>query len=931
MYISISGLNQIGHEIKEIAEEDIPATERVTKITIHQLEQAIKFEQAIRFAYIMNTASDAETLQNAKKHYEKAKATFLKLAKKVDKEILEAEDFSAKIIAQETNPIVIKEFKHVLKLLKKIEKEHTDFDHHVEDVFQLFEDGKLEEAEKLAEKVEKEEQELDHALEGLLLELVQFTQKSAIKAEHHEQETLSLLIVVSIVSALIAFSFSVLIILGIVRPLNLMQVAMRRMADGNRAQIPNLDAKDEIGHIARSLDKINDIGQSAVRVQNALDNASSAVMLVGLDLNVVYTNNRLKEVFSKAKADLRLNISDFDSSNLVGLSVETLLAGTDYQSGTFRGLRATYQATFVIGQHIFDIAAMPVLNPEGERLGTVIEWNDVTEIRRQEEQERAVLNEVDTIVSACAQGDFSNRMNTNDLQGFMLKLANGINSINDVSEKGLTETRDSIRAISEGDLTKTINGQYEGLFEDIKKSFNDTLQQLGLIIHDVTDAAGLAGRGDFSKVIDVTGKKGFMLDLAQGINSINEVSDRGLTEIRSSVQAIAKGDLSQTINGSYEGMFDEIKHSFNLTLEQLRDIIDEATYVSSAAGRGDFTQKINMSGKDGFMLELANGINSINETSNRGLSEVKNILVALSDGDLSQTVRGDYEGMFAEIKDHLNETINKIGSIALQIKRSSDDVTSASSEIATGSDDLSRRTETQASTLQETAASMEEMSATVQNNTRNTTQANKLAKDAKDAGTEGGRIVQNAVDAMGRIEQSSRQISDITSIIDDIAFQINLLALNAAVEAARAGEAGKGFEVVAAEVRKLAQRSAKAAKDIAQLIDESGDEVKKGAQLVQDAGVSLSGIVSGISQLADVVDEIASAGKEQSAGIEQINTAVTHMDGMTQQNSALAEENSAASQSLKDRALDMQKQIAFFKVDGHEASTNNLVSIKSVA
>lgn len=924
MYVSISNLAQIGTEIKEIAEEDIPATERVTNITIHQLEQALKYEQAFRFGYIMNAASSETERLTAAANYKKAKEKFFKLAKKVDAELIEAEEFSEHVIKKETNPVVIKEFKHVLKLLKKIEKEHTDFDHHVADIFKFLEQNRITEAEKLAATVGKEEEQLDKALEGLLLELVAFTKKSSIAAEKHEREALSLLITISIIGTIIAIVFCSIIIMGIVRPLTLMQGAMERMADGNNAEIPNLDSKDEIGNIARALDSINDIGQSAVRVQIALDNASCPVMLADLNMDIAYVNQSLSNVFEKAQADIQKSVSGFQYDKLIGSSVEALLSGTSYQSGTFSGLNNTYKDTFVIGGHIFDITATPVLNPEGERLGTVIEWDDVTVIRRQEEQEKSVLSEVDTIVGACARGDFSNRMQTGDLQGFMLQLSEGINAINDVSEKGLTEIRGSLQAVSEGDLSQTINGQYEGMFQDIKIACNNTLEQLAELIHEATETATLAGQGDFSRVIDSSDKKGFMLDLTSGINKINEVSDRGLTEIRDSVLAIAKGDLSKTIEGQYEGMFLEIKQSFNRTLDQLRSIIDDATHVSSAAGRGDFTQNIDASGKEGFMLELANGINSINETSNRGLTEVNHVLSGLSKGDLSQRIAGDYEGMFADIKHSLNGTIDTLGSITQQIKGSADDVASSSSQIASGSNDLSSRTENQASTLQQTAASMEELSSTVMRNTDNAAQAAKLAEEAKDAGTSGGDIVQNAVSAMSRIEKSSSKISDITSIIDEIAFQINLLALNAAVEAARAGEAGRGFEVVAAEVRKLAQRSANAAKDIAVLIEESGEEVKQGSQLVQETGESLSSIVDRITNLSDVVNEIAGASKEQSAGIEQINNAVSQIDSITQQNSALAEENAAASQSLQNRAADMQNRVGFFKTD-------NAFKIKSVA
>ena len=720
------------------------------------------------------------------------------------------------------------------------------------------------------------------------------------------------MIVATIIGALISILLSAIVTLGITGPLTAMREAMRRMADGNNATIPCMDSKDEIGDIARALSTINDIGQSAVRVQIALDNASSSVMLMDLDMKVAYCNQALNDMFGKAQNDLRRELQDFDISNLIGYPVEKIFSSTDFGAKKLSSTDTTFESSFSLAGHIFDITATPVINPDGERLGTVIEWQDVTELRKREEQEKSVLNEVNEIVTACAKGDFSNRMNTQGLEGFMNELATGINSINNTSEKGLTEINDTMQAISEGDLKKYIQGDYEGMFADIKMAANKTLNQLNAIISDATKASAAAGKGDFSNTIDTNGKQGFMLELAQGINSINEVSDRGLGEIRNSMQAITEGDLSKTINGQYEGMFDEIKRAFNATLSQLGEIIDSATNVSNAAARGDFSHSISVNDKKGFMLELANGINSINEVSNKGLSEVKDIVTSMSTGNLTNKMSGDYEGMFDEIKQAVNQTIDKLSSIAEQLIFSADDVSSASSEIASGSDDLSQRTESQASQLEETAASMGEISSTVQKNAENSGEANKFAISAKDSAVEGGGIVKNAIDAMDRIEQSSRKISDITNVIDEISFQINLLALNAAVEAARAGEAGKGFEVVAAEVRKLSQRSANAAKDIEQLISESSAEVSQGAVLVKETGDSLENIVGSVSKLADIVEEITQASKEQASGIEQINNAVSEMEGMTQQNSALVEQNSAACQSLKNQSRDMMEQISFF-------------------
>ncbi|MEM7620132.1 MAG: methyl-accepting chemotaxis protein [Pseudomonadota bacterium] len=818
---------------------------------------------------------------------------------------------------------------------------------------------------------------------------------------------------------IVAFTYYI-VLYRVLRPLHNMTVAMGRMAEGKKAQIPSLNAKDEIGKIARALSGINDIGQSALRVQIALDNASSPVMLADLELNIAYVNQSLTSMFSSAEKDIRGELTSFETSKLCELSLSDLLKNTDLKASELKATKESFKKTLAIGNHIFDIIATPVLNSDGDRLGTVIEWQDVTNIRQLEEKEKAVLQDVQAAVTACANGDFSSRITTDGLDGFMLQLSNGMNSICEVSEKGLTEIRDTMQAISEGDLSQNISGTYSGMFDEIKNACNTTLSQLRTIIHDATEAAAEAGQGNFANKISLEGKQGFMLELAEGINSINEISDRGLNEIRMSVQAIAQGDLSKTIDGQYAGMFDEIKQAFNQTLKQLCLIIDEATDASSAAGRGDFSRTINTDGRDGFMLELAEGINSINQTSNNGLTEIRDSVMAIANGDLSRRIdgqyagmfdeikqafnitllqlntiigdatavsqaagRGDfskqidvnnkegfmkelaeginginevsyqgltevknviasvangnlsikmtneYDGMFDDIKQALNNTIDKLNEITTQIRVAATDVSSASKEIAAGSYDLSNRTEKQASSLQSTAASMEEISATVQNNSLNADQANQLAISAKGSAGKGGEIVTNAVHAMARIEKSSRKISDITNVIDEIAFQINLLALNAAVEAARAGEAGKGFEVVAAEVRKLAQRSANAAKDIEQLIEESGNEVQQGAQLVKETGNSLESIVGSVTRLADIVGEIAAACREQSTGIEHINNSVTQMDTMTQQNSALVEENTAATQSLQERSTEMLDHISFFRVDHDTQSSSTAEGYES--
>ncbi|MBE0621279.1 MAG: methyl-accepting chemotaxis protein [Burkholderiales bacterium] len=282
-------------------------------------------------------------------------------------------------------------------------------------------------------------------------------------------------------------------------------------------------------------------------------------------------------------------------------------------------------------------------------------------------------------------------------------------------------------------------------------------------------------------------------------------------------------------------------------------------------------------------------------------------------GDLAHAVpvrQGDSSSLMAamaRMQQNLADIIGKINDTAGTI-------TTASAEIASGNADLSQRTEEQASSLEETASSMEELSSTVKQNAENARQANQLAVSASEVAVKGGTVVGQVVGTMSSINESSKKIVDIISVIDGIAFQTNILALNAAVEAARAGEQGRGFAVVASEVRNLAQRSAAAAKEIKALIGDSVDKVGAGTKLVDEAGKTMQEIVTSVKRVTDIMSEITAASQEQSAGIEQVNQAITQMDQVTQQNAALVEEAAAAAESMKDQTRDLTHAVAAFKL-----------------
>ncbi len=302
------------------------------------------------------------------------------------------------------------------------------------------------------------------------------------------------------------------------------------------------------------------------------------------------------------------------------------------------------------------------------------------------------------------------------------------------------------------------------------------------------------------------------------------------------------------------------------------------------------------------------------------LQQVVEVTHSIASGDLSQTTQVEGNDEVTHVLSRLEEMRVSLGTIVAEVRNSTDAIRIASTEVATGSLDLSGRTEQTASSLQQTASSMEEISTTVAHTAEAAHEARRMTQDAEAAAQKGGQVVSQVVSTMGEINERSKRIGDIISVIDGIAFQTNILALNAAVEAARAGEQGRGFAVVAGEVRSLAQRSANAAKEIKGLITASAESVEAGARLVEEAGRSMEDIVTSVRQVTSIVSDITEAAHEQSSGIGLVNGAVNELDQMTQQNAALVEESAAAAESLKDQSHRLSDVVSVFKLAGDRTS-----------
>lgn len=346
--------------------------------------------------------------------------------------------------------------------------------------------------------------------------------------------------------------------------------------------------------------------------------------------------------------------------------------------------------------------------------------------------------------------------------------------------------------------------------------------------------------------------------------------------------------------------------------------------ILHATSRGDLSQRVQSDTSSTQAQHCVRDFNQMLNVTEQALDETQALLQSLANGSLDARIQGDYHGLFEQVQNHGNRLADKLQEVLEKVRDTTDGVVVASVEISQGNVHLSQRTEQQAAGLEETAASVAEITAAITRNADHARQANVLAQSARHAAESGGAVVSNAVSAMSAINESSKKIAEIITVIDEIAAQTNLLALNASVEAARAGEQGRGFAVVAGEVGNLAGRSATAAKEIKSLIEDSVRRVSEGSQLVNESGGKLKDIVSSVQSVSEIVQEISESSESQSNGIREINKAMSQMDETTQQNAALVEQVAVASESLKDQSAALNQQLSFFDLASNARQSNSI-------
>jgi methyl-accepting chemotaxis protein len=623
--------------------------------------------------------------------------------------------------------------------------------------------------------------------------------------------------------------------LGLRTVVDEMQSVVTAAAQGDLSQRIELGGKQGF---AKDLGlQVNLLADETMRIKMALDNACTCVMIADTEGKIIYMNASVTQLMQGAEEDIRAVLPHFRAKDILGGSMDRFHQDSGHQRDLLAQLRGTHQADIRMGARVFGIIATPILDDRGQRLGTIVEWKD----RAQEiaEQSQARTNaRIRQALDKCT---------TN------VMIADARHDI-----VYMNETACAMMLRNEAELRKTLPqfdasrliGQNIDVFHKHPAHQRSTLAALQSTHKAMIQIGALHFGFIANPILDVNGQR---------VGTVVEWLDR----------------------------------TAEVAVER------EVAAIVENAAQGDFSSRLQLRGKTGFFANLSTDINHLMDTSEQGLSDVADVLLAFAQGDLTRRIERNYDGLFGKVKESANSTAENLTRVIGEVRAASDALSDAANQVSATAQSLSQASSQQAASVEETTAQIASMTASIGQNSDNAKVTDATATKTSREAVEGGGAVNETVSAM-------KKIAAKIGIVDDIAYQTNLLALNAAIEAARAGEHGKGFAVVAAEVRKLAERSQEAAKEIGELAGNSVSTAERAGKLLDE-------IVPSIQKTSALVQEIAAASAEQNESVVQIGGAMGQLSKTTQQNASASEELAATSEELSAQADQLQHSIAFFR------------------
>ena len=913
-------LLKIGSELEEIADYDIVLTEKFTQATMHQLHQAIYFERALKDAEILDKD------QRAVEDYQHSNAKFISLSKIFEEEMDAMVGFVDEAKAHATSQTAVEKFSEIQVAIKKINQEHHGYSKAVMEIFALVDKGDLDKVHKLSYEVEAQQDKIDHELEVVLLDIEKFTEKSMHLAASHEVVALWGSIIGLIIPVIIAFFLLRFVSRRVTHNMGVAINAANRMAEGDYSVDVSTQAQDETGEMLSSLGIMRDkIKESNEIITQTLEQSINGVVSIDENNQITFFNAAAEALWGYSRDEVlgknvKVLVPDTIKTNHDSFFNPNRSAGQDEIVGTSREIELFTK----VGEPLWANFSLSKVEVSGKILYTAF-VNDITEEVNSREQFKRlslVANETD------------NSVVITDNKGLIEYVNPGFTRLTGYSEQESIGKKPG--HLLQGEHTSPETRQQisdklnkrEPFYDEILNYNKDGQPYwISLAINPIFDAQGQLERfisiqANVTETKQASMASGYKLSAIDRSNTVLELDIDGtiLAVNHNLLQALGYDADTQLVGQSLERFI-------------ARDAEQQQIYreMQDKCGRGEFySGDFHLLGNNGRSVWISGSYNSIinydgkvnrivqygiNTTDRKqAIQAIRASLEQLSQGDLTARVEGQFDQEFTQVKQAFNASVERLHNTVVSIYGVAEEVTDAAGKVSDGARAASERAESAAATLEQTAAAIEELTGSAQENASGAVAVSDKANVSADAAVKGQEVVGQTVSSMQKIQESSKRISDIIGVINEISFQTNLLALNASVEAARAGEQGRGFSVVASEVRNLAQRSATSAKEINDLIGDSRHKVDEGTNFVDQSGVAFSEINQLINEVSDMINGIAHASKEQLAGIQQINQSVSSLDKMTQENAREVEKTTTASDAMLNQVRQMKSDLGFFKV-----------------